>query len=278
MTETALNLERVQALLKTRLVGRAGERQNELWESIDSTNSRACEIAREGAPAGVIVLAREQTAGRGRLGRQWLSQRDAGLYMSFLLRPRQKGQELCLFTIATGVAVSEALEEATHIKVGLKWVNDLIVDGRKLGGILAEMPAGTAVDGLNSALVIGIGININADYASVPDELRTKLISLKMAGVSSLDANSIAAAIANQLERKLTMLENGQHEALVDQWRNKSITLGKEVQTVVNGRELHGIARDITLDGALLIEKADGDRVMLHAGEVSIRNADGSYA
>lgn len=276
-----MNLDKLQSLLTTKLLGRAGERHNELWDTLDSTNSRAAAIAREAAPHGVIVFAREQTAGRGRLGRQWISQRDAGLYMSFLLRPEQKGQELALFTIAAGVAVAEAIEESTQVLVGLKWVNDLIVDGKKLGGILAEMPAGTAVAGLNGALIVGIGINLSVDSDTLPEELRYKVTSLREACASDVDASALAASIANMLEDRLRMLQQREHARLLDMWKKRSVTLGREIRATVNGREIHGTACDISPDGALVVESNGAgrrERIVLHAGEISIRNADGSYA
>ncbi|HEY9720025.1 MAG TPA: biotin--[acetyl-CoA-carboxylase] ligase, partial [Trichormus sp.] len=123
-----LVLEKIEKRLTSGVIGRSSW-NNELWQTIDSTNSRAAQLAAEGAPEGVIVLARQQTAGRGRLGRVWVSPPDAGIYLSVILRPAELlPAELALITLAVGVAVSSAIERCAGVKVGLKWVNDLVFE------------------------------------------------------------------------------------------------------------------------------------------------------
>src|SRR5688572_30152132 len=134
-----LNLTTLNALLQTTQMGKSSV-PNEVWDEIDSTNTRATQLAAEGAPHGVIVAARQQNAGRGRQGRVWVSPPDAGLYISFLLRPKIALQQLPLISLGVGVAVARAVHNTCGIEVGLKWVNDVVYAHRKLGGILAEMP------------------------------------------------------------------------------------------------------------------------------------------
>lgn len=296
MSET-LDLAKFESQLNTTWLGRAPGWRNELWETIGSTNTRAAELAAEGAPEGVVVLARHQSAGRGRLGRTWVSPVDAGLCMSFILRPKTPQSQIPLLTIATGIAVADAIRDVSGLDVGLKWVNDIIYDRRKVGGILAEMPALTnataAAKLLPQAVIVGIGINVNLKPEEIPEELVHKLDSLARIKGADVDPNSIAAAIANQFEKTSALLDPSTAQStaqstvqstaqstvqqLTDRWRALSITIGQTIVTENSERKLEGKAVDITDSGALIVELADGSRMTLHAGEISIRTADGGY-
>jgi BirA family biotin operon repressor/biotin-[acetyl-CoA-carboxylase] ligase len=262
-----LDLTTFNALLKTSRIGK-GDAANEVWEEIDSTNTRAVQLAGEGAPHGVVVAARLQTAGRGRQGRAWISPKDAGLYISFLLRPEIALTELPLISLATGSATARAIEQICGVKVGLKWVNDIIGAGKKVGGILAEMTS-------NKALVIGIGINVRA--IERPEEIARKAIALEELAGAVVDVNLLAAQLAFEIEQSYSLLCRGERSAIVDEWKKLSVTLGKHIRATTSGECIDGVAVDIERDGALLVRTASGER-KLHAGEISIRNADGSYA
>jgi BirA family transcriptional regulator, biotin operon repressor / biotin---[acetyl-CoA-carboxylase] ligase len=277
----ALDLSKFESQLKTSWLGRAPGWRNELWESLGSTNTRAAELAAEGAPEGVIVLARHQMAGRGRLGRTWVSPVDAGLYMSLILRPQQPQSQIPLLTIAAGVAVADAIRSVCDLKVGLKWVNDIIYDRRKIGGILAEMPAlSRATDAakqLPQAVIVGIGININLKPEDIPEELTNKIDSLAHIKNEDVDPNKVAAAIAGAFEDTSKLLNPSTSQQLTNRWRDLSITIGQMIVTENSERKLEGKAVDITDSGALIVELSDGSRMTLHAGEISIRTPDGSY-
>lgn len=161
-----LNVETIRALLQTNLFGREPESILEVWDTIDSTNKHALQLAKDGAAQGTCILSREQTAGRGRLGRSWVSPPDSGIYMSIVLRPTLAMEDMPLITLATGVACAKAIEKCCGFAIGLKWVNDLILGRKKLGGILVEMQ--------KPAVVVGIGINIQHDEATVPEDLKEK--------------------------------------------------------------------------------------------------------
>jgi BirA family biotin operon repressor/biotin-[acetyl-CoA-carboxylase] ligase len=280
MSET-LDLSKFESHLKTSWLGRAPGWRNELWESIGSTNTRAAELAAEGAPEGVIVLARHQMAGRGRLGRTWVSPVDAGLYMSLILRPQQPQSQIPLLTIAAGVAVADAIRSVCNLKVGLKWVNDIIYDRRKIGGILAEMPAmRTTTDAaikLPQAVIVGIGINIDLKQQDIPEELTSRIDSLARIKNEDVDPNKVAAAIAEAFEQTSSLLNPSTSQQLTNRWRELSITIGQTIVTENSERKLEGKAVDITDSGALIVELADGSNITLHAGEISIRTADGNY-
>lgn len=280
MSET-LDLSRFESYLTTSWLGRAPGWRNELWESIGSTNTRAAELASQGAPEGVIVLARHQMSGRGRLGRTWVSPVDAGLYMSLILRPRQPQSQIPLLTIAAGVAVADAIRSVCNLEVGLKWVNDIIYDRRKIGGILAEMPAisgaSDAAKKLPQAVIVGIGININLKQEDIPEELTSRIDSLARIKNEDVDPNKVAASIAGAFEETSKLLTPSASQELTKRWRDLSITIGQMIVTENSERKLEGKAVDITDSGALIVELSDGSKITLHAGEISIRTADGSY-
>ncbi|HMW91480.1 MAG TPA: biotin--[acetyl-CoA-carboxylase] ligase [Candidatus Obscuribacter sp.] len=265
-----LDRKNIEDALTTELIGRG---VCELHDTIDSTNSRAAVLAREGAPAGSLIVARQQTAGRGRQGRTWISPPDAGIAMSILLRPEIPLTRLPLITLATGVAVAQAVEALCGIQLGLKWVNDLTAGGKKVGGILAEMPG--------QALVIGIGINLRLDEGNIPDDLKNRIDWLENLAGRPLEPSLLVAEICRFLERQYFSLLEGKSQAIIDSWKHYSVTLGKEVMVVSptgdSARNISGRAVDIAESGALLIEKTDGTRVELSAGEISLRSLDGSY-
>ncbi|MBC7996692.1 MAG: biotin--[acetyl-CoA-carboxylase] ligase, partial [Leptolyngbya sp.] len=217
-------------------------------------------------------------------GRAWVSPVDAGLYMSLIVRPKRPTAQIPLLTFAAGVAVADAIRSIADIKVGLKWVNDIIFEHRKVGGILAEMPASRATPdatGANKAqppaVIVGIGINVNLKTEDIPEELSTRIDSLSRISGNDEDPNAIAAAIARGLEDTYQLLEPNRNHELTDRWRALSITIGQEIVTENSERKIEGRAVDITDSGALIVESADGQRHTLHAGEISIRTKDGSY-
>ncbi|MBS2007136.1 MAG: biotin--[acetyl-CoA-carboxylase] ligase [Cyanobacteria bacterium SZAS TMP-1] len=265
-----LTLEVIEASLDTQIIGRAPEHKNELWQTIDSTNSRAAELAAGGAPEGVIVLSRQQTAGRGRHGRVWVTPPDAGIAFSVILRPTIPLTRLPLVTLATGTAVARAIEKSVGVRLGLKWVNDLVLGGRKVGGILAEMPG--------QALIVGIGINVRFAPQDVPEDLQTKIEWLERVVGRPVDPNLIVVALADELEKSYQALLAGKVDEIVSAWKSYSVTIGQNIKSKNGGQTLRGRAVDITTSGALVVELEDGTRTELHAGEISIRNQDGSYA
>lgn len=277
-----LDLSVLSPLLSTNRLGKAPSWENELWDCIDSTNNRAAQLLANGAPEGVIVLARQQTAGRGRQGRTWISPPDAGLYMSFLLRPSKDRTDLPLHTLACGVACVKAIWECAGLEVGLKWVNDLVVSGKKVGGILAEIPSSTSGKTAGHShltpLVLGIGINMQLDLSEVPDELKNRVESLENLAGQPVDPNLLVAAIARYLEQTLDHLASGRQQEVLDAWRQHSVTLGRQINAISGTTQIEGLAVDIDEGGGLIVESATQGRVTLHAGEITIRSSDGTYA
>ena len=256
----------------TNRLGRVGkEWPNEVWDAIGSTNDRAAELAVAGAPEGVLVLAREQTAGRGRLGRSWVSPADAGIHLSCVMCPDLPEHQTPTYTLAVGVACTRAILSCTGVQIGLKWVNDLVYGGKKLGGILCEKPSGSA------ALIVGIGVNVHSLDGTLPAELKDKIDWLDRIAGSTVNLNVLASGIADELESMSDAIEAGQMLDLLDEWRNYSVTLDKNIVAVVGNETIEGRAEDIDDEGALLVSTRTGGTVRLQAGEISIRSSDGSY-
>lgn len=279
-----LDLAAIESQLTTRYLGRG---KNELHETIASTNSRALELAKASVPSGTMVLARQQTAGRGRLGRSWVSPLDSGIYASFVLRPPRNLvaiERITLYTLAAGVACAKAIGSCLFLPIGLKWVNDLVIDGKKVGGILAEMPSLSvkgAMDDLAAdelAIVLGIGINICFDPNEVPAELKDKLDWLQAHTELPVDKNKLLALCAKSIEECCDSIEQAKDQQLLSEWKQYSVTLGKQIRAVSGDTSIEGQAEDITDSGALVVRKSDGHKTILYAGEISIRQSDGNYA
>jgi BirA family biotin operon repressor/biotin-[acetyl-CoA-carboxylase] ligase len=243
------------------------------FDTLDSTNTEALKQARLGAEEGLCIVARQQTAGRGRHGRTWVSEADAGLYFSIVLRPKIETQFLPLITLMTGVAVHDTLGEL-GIDADIKWVNDLHVDGRKISGILAETtdtPKGLAV-------VVGIGINIKS--SNFPPEIADTATSIQVetdsppyeGGVAASAGVVLTTRLAESLTKFLTyfydILDNGPAE-IIDEWRKRSSYFsGKPVRVVLENETLEGVTDGLEPNGALRVKRNDGTLVIVQAGDV----------
>ncbi len=242
------------------------------FDTIDSTNSRAKAMGLQGAPHGTALLAKAQTAGRGRLGRSFHSPDGSGIYLSFLLRPCCHATQLMHLTCAVGVYVCNAIESVTGLRPGIKWTNDLVVGKKKLGGILTELSLDNA--GNADFAVVGIGINCTQKTGDFPEDIRHIATSLAEITGKEISVPQLAAAILCSLQAMSDQLLPGK-EAILAQYRAGCVTLGKEISVVTPTQVRHGIARNIDRDGALVVEFSDGHRETVSSGEVSIRGMYG---
>jgi BirA family transcriptional regulator, biotin operon repressor / biotin---[acetyl-CoA-carboxylase] ligase len=228
------------------------------YDSIDSTNNEAINQAKRGAGEGLCIVARSQTAGRGRFGRTWISEKDAGLYFSIVLRPTMETRFLPLLTLMSAVAVYDVLSEVYDLKPDIKWANDVHVNGKKICGILAE----TVETNKGLAVIVGIGINLKS--SDFPPEI-------------------VAASIAE--ETKLNVDFDDTHEALTRffayhydnfnaenicrEWtKRSSYAFGKDVRAVSGNEIIFGTTRGIEENGALRIETETGELKIIHAGDI----------
>lgn len=262
----------VQRGLSTRSLGRLIE----YLPRVTSTNEVAKEQARAGAPEGLVVLAEEQTGGKGRLGRSWVSPPGVGLWMTAVLRPPLPPVEVPRLTLVAAAAVAAAIRSAAGLPVGIKWPNDIVHRDRKLCGILTEMEAD--MERVHFA-VVGIGINANLPAEAFPPDLAEVATSLRLEVGRPVDRAALARAVLQELERGYDALLSGRFATeVLPRWRQYTVTLGRQVRVtpVAPGQPtLTGLARDVAEDGALILELPDGRLERVVAGEVSLRPVPG---
>lgn len=255
--------EEIAARLTTAVLGR----HIAYRDRVDSTNNEAKKLAAAGCPEGQIVVAEEQTGGRGRLARGWFSPYGKGVWLSVVLRPPFPPQDAPKCTLLAAVAVSRAIRRTTGVACGIKWPNDILCDGRKVVGILTEMSA--EMDAINY-VVIGMGINVNIGEGEFPAELSGAATSLAAAAGRPLDRLALCAAVLAELEDAYTQARREGFAPVLEAWRAASATLGRTVDVIGPDRRFAGVAVDIDADGALLVQTPDGV-VKVLAGDVSIR-------
>lgn len=261
--ETMYNKRELEQGLKTKTMGQTIY----FYEETDTTNNRARELALEGAPEGTLVVAEKQTAGRGRRGKVWESPLGTGIWMSLVLRPQIMPAEASVLTLLCGLATAEAIEAETGLSAGIKWPNDILINGKKAVGILTEMDCEMSEVHF---VIPGIGINVNT--ASFPPEIAEIATSLYLECGKTVSRRRLVHKVLERLEEHYeTFLRIGSFAAMLEDYRKHCITLGKEVHVL--GREpFFAEALDITPEGELLVRRADnGKEEVVFSGEVSIR-------
>lgn len=241
------------------------------FDTTDSTNTQAKRLAASGVPEGTVLIAAHQTAGRGRLGRQFHSPADVGIYMSLILRPRCKPDKLMHLTCAAGVAMCDAVEEALSFRSGIKWINDLVHDRKKLAGILVELLFDS--QGNVDAAIVGIGINCNHQVQDFPPELQKIATSAAMITGKPVDRNTLAAAMIRRLHRMNEALS--QPLNTMEQYRQDCITIGQQV-SIHRGESIrYGQALSVDDEGGLVARYDNGEIATVTSGEVSVRGMYG---
>lgn len=235
-----------------------------------STQEIARQLAAEGAAQGTVVIAETQSAGRGRMGRGWHSPPGVSLYMTIILRPSLALAEVPRLSLVAGVAAAEALESVAPGVVQLKWPNDVWLNGRKAGGIIAE--AVTDVHQRLTAVLLGIGINLNLAPEQVPEELRERATSVLIATGRRCDRAAVANALFSSLNTRYMETETRGFAAVRPAWERYSALTGRCVTVVDAGTREEGVVRGIDSDGALLLETASGIRRIV-AGDVTLEGA-----
>ena len=239
------------------------------FDSIGSTNTEAKVMAQNGAPHGTVLIADRQTGGRGRMGRSFSSPPGMGIYLSVILRPKCSAAELMHLTCAAAVAMCNAIETAFGFRPGVKWINDLIANGKKLGGILTELslyPGSAAVDFAS----VGIGINCHQTSDDFPPEIRDIAISLENVIQKPADRVKLTAAMIQSLfEMDRNLLTEKQ--TIMDTYKADCITLGQEIDLIRGEQRTPCCAIDLDQDGGLIVRYADGSVEAICSGEVSVR-------
>ena len=231
-----------------------------------STNSLAAEAAEKGAPHGTIICADAQTGGRARFDRRWESPPGLNLYLSLLLRPPVDPQHAPQLTLVTAVALAKAVEEVAKIPARLKWPNDLYLAGKKAAGILAEMS--TDADRLRH-VVIGVGLNVNAEESDFPHDLRGSATSLRLASGRTIPRAEVLARFLDRFAEGYREFLSGGLKPLLPEWNRRSLIAGKRIKVRVREGDVWGTAAGVDETGMLLFRRDGAKREeRLHSGEI----------
>ncbi|MBM4762100.1 biotin--[acetyl-CoA-carboxylase] ligase [Bacillus sp. B15-48] len=250
--------------LNTEFIGRHIHHE----DIVDSTQKVAHRLASDGVIEGTVVVAEEQTLGRGRLDRKWYSPKYTGVWMSIILRPRLPLQKAPQLTLVTAVAVVEAIEEVTGISPQIKWPNDILINGKKVTGILTELQADS--DRIN-AVIIGIGMNVNQQQADFPEEINHIATSLAIESGQTISRAALIQAVFARLEKLyLTYTKNGFYPIKL-LWESYALSIGKKIIARTITGDITGKAVGITDEGVLKIEQADGQISHVYSADIFIK-------
>ena len=259
--------EEVASRLRTERMGR----QIRYFSRIDSTNQYAKRIAEEGASDETLIIADEQTAGKGRSGRTWVTPPSEAIAFTLLLRPKLSPDRISMVTLVMGLAVVNAVNALYDVDAGIKWPNDVVIGGRKLCGILTEMSA--EVSRVN---YIVIGVGINANQTSFPEEIRKIATSLKLELGHAVNRAELIARVMTEFERLYAGFEaQGDLGPVVQEYNELCLNTGNKVRVLDPNGEYNGTSRGINSLGELLVETEDGQMREVYAGEVSVRGIYG---
>ncbi|MDD5206341.1 MAG: biotin--[acetyl-CoA-carboxylase] ligase [Desulfobacterales bacterium] len=235
--------------------------------TLESTNSLLKSLAAEGAPDGTVVVADEQTGGRGRVGRSWLSPLGANLLFSILLRPRVEPDQVFALTMILAVSAAEVLHRRTDVAARIKWPNDIYASQRKLAGILTEFGVkGTIVD----YVVLGMGLNVHW-HPDGHEEIRGPATSLRMETGKDFRRTDLLVRILKEVEKNYDAFLKGDTDLIYSKWNDLSLILGRNVMIETGSETIRGKAVQIDRAGALILELDNGVRRKVLCGDVSLR-------
>jgi BirA family transcriptional regulator, biotin operon repressor / biotin---[acetyl-CoA-carboxylase] ligase len=253
-------------------LSRSGADKHDLFyfDTVSSTNILAMDMAEQGCHEGTVVIADTQTSGKGRLGRSWLSPAARNLYMSLVVRPAIPPGDATALTLLSAGACSMAIANHCGLPVSIKWPNDLIANGRKIGGILAEIRAD--IDRIYHA-VVGIGINVNLSSAEIPDEINKTATSVLIETGSRTSRSGLAAEIITEFDRWYSLLLSKGKKAIIKKWSELCSTTGRRVNISVGDLIIGGTAEGVDDDGLLILRLDDGSLRRFSAGDVTMGGA-----
>lgn len=251
--------------IKDKLQGSIGRRLL-FYEKVDSTNTIAYDIAEE-TDEGTVVIADSQEKGKGRLGRVWISPPDKNIYMSVIIKPDLISEDVTLITLMAAVACARALKRLTDLDIRIKWPNDLILNDKKFGGILTELKI------LKKRVifaVIGIGLNINVNIDTLPQEIRGISTSILNETGKLYSRSEIIAEILNEVDYWYKVLKGDDRLKILSEWKRLSCTLGKEIKVIVNRDTYFGFAESIDDRGMLMLRLSSGEIKRISTGDVKV--------
>lgn len=235
------------------------------FDKLDSTNSHLLKLGEDGFPEGTVVVADEQRMGRGRFGRKWEAEPLSNLLFSILLRPNfLERDEIFMLTFAASVAVAEAIEDATHMKPELKWPNDVLVNGKKICGILLESSFDA---GKLTHVALGIGLNVNQKTFS--PEIAAAATSVALSTGQKYDRDEILFLILQKFSSLHETLQSRNFYNIMKKWRDRSKIFGKKIKLAIADKVIEGICEDVTDDGAIMVQTLDGMKKFT-SGEITV--------
>jgi BirA family transcriptional regulator, biotin operon repressor / biotin---[acetyl-CoA-carboxylase] ligase len=255
----------IQLGLTTKRLGR----QIHYEESVSSTQKIALQMSFDGAPEGTIVIAEEQTSGRGRMNREWHSAKFSGIWMSIILRPDLLPKDAPQLTLITAVAIVQAIEEVTTLHPEIKWPNDILVNGKKVTGILTELQAES--DRINS-VIIGIGMNVNQESNSFPDEIASIATSMFIESGEKINRARLIQVVLTKLEYLYDLyLQEGFYPIKL-LWESYAVSIGKMINARMLKETIKGKALGITDDGVLMLEDDSGKVHYIYSADIELQN------
>ncbi|MDC0325209.1 biotin--[acetyl-CoA-carboxylase] ligase [bacterium] len=241
--------------------------QIQVFRETASTNQLVDQMAMAGEPEGLVVFAESQTQGRGRLGRKWISPAKKGLWFSVLLRPSLRPPQMTQLTVIAATALARAIRETTTLLPAIKWPNDILINGRKVAGVLTEMSA--EPDRVLHA-VIGIGVDVNLEDEDFPAELKPLATSLRLEQGQPILRSTLAVNLLRALNDDYARIRNGQFKSISEEWESQCITLQKRVRIHQMDRTFEGFAESLDSEGALMIRNTGGHLERITGGDVTI--------
>jgi BirA family biotin operon repressor/biotin-[acetyl-CoA-carboxylase] ligase len=230
-------------------------------KSCPSTNDLAKELALSGEKEGTVVISEEQTQGKGTKGRSWFSARGKGLYLSVILRP--PSPDVSLLPLVAGLAVSDAIFSSVGIRIGLKWPNDLVWEGKKLGGLLSE--SGYLGNRVNY-VILGVGLNVSHGKDDFPEEIHPHAVSLKLITREDTDEKTLLKDLWQAMNHWYGQFVQGEKEGIINAFQEKSaMPLGSEVTLVVDEEEISGVYKGINSQGGLVLERGGKEKAFFSA-------------
>ncbi len=257
-----VNIAAIMPILQTRLVGK----NIQYWAEVDSTNAALARFIAEGCEEGAVVLAEAQRAGRGRLGKSWISPPGVNLHLSVFFKPQITLSDARFFTLIGSIAIAETLE-LYGAKAQVKWPNDVLVVDKKIAGVLAEI---RLHEGQLEHVILGIGVNLNIDRPTMDGvfgEAAAGATSLFEAVGRQVDRNVFAAQLLGRLEQHYFAFQEKGKAVVLDQWRARSF-LGRRVSVKEEDMHVEGVALDLDDEGCLVVALDDGSSVRVREGEV----------
>ncbi|NHN28689.1 biotin--[acetyl-CoA-carboxylase] ligase [Paenibacillus agricola] len=256
-----LDIEQLTAKLQTTIVGRSIL----YYDEVESTNTVAHSLVLEGAAEGTLVIAEHQTSGRGRMGRKWYSPKGKGLWMSLVLKPRIPLQLAPQLTLLVAVALCRSIRKLTAIDAGIKWPNDLLVDGKKISGILLES---SADEEKLQHVIAGVGISVNLDPDDFPEEIKDVATSLSIQAGSKIDRAELLCQFLLELEGLYELYQEQGFAPIKMLWEALNVSIGCTVRQQSNKGLIEGIAEGIDDHGALVVRLADGTLTKWYSSNV----------